>query len=314
MDDNDSTWDDDMRDLYPAGEDNDNDGDGNETEGPDLDVGEGSSKRPRTAQSPAAGDVLTWSHAQQIPFQHLVWGRVKGDGNCLWRSIASLINANWETIKRQTLAQAHTLSDAWCDLFHTTPMEYQALAQACEPPNAWGNEVALALLAKTLQRQIVVVSTPVVWVVSSGENLHQPLIIRLANRHFDPLQQAPTSAILTAIRAAHSADTAHLHITGGAHSSMMASWNLSAMDSHASEVWDLKEQVVALQETGCSLRSQQTHSRIALRHDVQIIWGAPTPLVRSARNFWRLSKGAVPGVALACPRSSRAAPLLPRTP
>ena len=313
-DDNDSNWDDDMHDLFPNGDEHDHDGDQNDDDDPDMAPAEGSSKRQRTVNTPAAGDVLRWSHAQQIPFQHLVWGRVKRDGNCLWRSIASLINANWETIKQQTLAQAHTLSDAWCDLFHTTPTEYQALAQACEAPNAWGNEVALALLAKTLQRQIVVVSTPVVWVVSSGECLHQPLIIRLANRHFDPLQQAPTSAILSAIRAAHSADTAHLHLAGGATTSQLASWNLSAMDSHASELWDLKEQVVALQEVGCSLRSQQTHSRIALRHDVQMIWGAPTPLSRSSRKFWRLAKGAVPGVALACPLSCRAAPLLPRTP
>ena len=59
------------------------------------------SKRARTSTStgstnPAAKDQLGWSHASPRPLQHLIWGRVRGDGNCLWRSLSELTRIPWE--------------------------------------------------------------------------------------------------------------------------------------------------------------------------------------------------------------------------
>ena len=80
-----------------------------------------SPKRQRTTAQPASKDLMAWSFADTIPFQHLVWGRVKGDGNCLWRSIAHLTNTQWTEVKRAALALSPTLQDAWCAYFKVQP-------------------------------------------------------------------------------------------------------------------------------------------------------------------------------------------------
>ena len=47
-------------------------------------------KRARAQATPSTKDHLRWAHANAAPFRHIAWGRVKGDGNCLWRSLGRL--------------------------------------------------------------------------------------------------------------------------------------------------------------------------------------------------------------------------------
>ena len=168
------------------------------------------SKRARTAQTPASKDTLIWAHASSLPFKCVTWGRVKGDGNCLWRSVAQLTNADWAATKKAALALAPTLSATWCQYFHVSAAEYEGLVAAMQPEFAWGNELALALLSAYFHRAVIVVTPGVVWKVVVGVAEQPPLIIRLQNRHYDPIQQKITMAMHDAIRDAQAAATEHL--------------------------------------------------------------------------------------------------------
>ena len=74
----------------------------------------------RKTEAPSV-QTLCWSHAAPLPYQHLVWGRVKGDGNCFWRSLGQLTSNEWPILKNAILALAPTLANEWCSYFATTP-------------------------------------------------------------------------------------------------------------------------------------------------------------------------------------------------
>ena len=69
-------------------------------------------KRARIHAAPSK-DTLSLSHASSLPFKFVAWGRVKGDGNCLWRSAAFLTKTDWASTKKSALALAPSLSVAW---------------------------------------------------------------------------------------------------------------------------------------------------------------------------------------------------------
>ena len=48
--------------------------------------------------------TTVWAHATPTPYKHLVWGRVKGDGNCYWRSLGQLTNNEWPALKAAILS------------------------------------------------------------------------------------------------------------------------------------------------------------------------------------------------------------------
>ena len=270
-------------------------------------------KRQKTA--PAPKDCLSWAHLEMAPFRHIAWARVKGDGNCLWRSVSQLISVPWEEIKRATLQNPSALRGAWTGYFKVSEPEYDALAASLLPKDAWGNELALALLSAHLQTPLVIVTPGVIWTVSVGHSTAKPLFLRLKDKHYDPIAQQPTKAMMQAYQAAKPAQTDHLNLSGGASEAIrtLATWNVSAFDTHANELFLLTQQITAIQETGCSQAAQGRHSANARKHDLQIIWGAPAPMVKTARNTWRPSRGAVPGVAIQCPSRVRATPFTPLT-
>ena len=73
------------------------------------------------------------------------------------------------------------------------------LVDALRPQDAWGTEIALALLSASLKRKIVTITPGATWIVSVGSDEAPPLFLRLQNRHYDPLQQIPTAAMLEAV-------------------------------------------------------------------------------------------------------------------
>ena len=131
-------------------------------------------------------------------------GRVKGDGNCLWRSLGHLAHIEWQTLKTRVLAEAPTLSAEWCAYWKVSNSEYDKAVAVQQPNEAWGSEIGIALAAKHLQRPIVVVTPAIVWLVTIGSpDLQKPLIIRLQSEHYDPIKQAPSQALLHALAERH---------------------------------------------------------------------------------------------------------------
>ena len=272
-------------------------------------------KRARTTSAaPAVHDILSWAHAAPLPFRHVAWGRVKGDGNCLWRSVSSLTNTDWKATKTATLALAPTLRDTWTKYFKISPTEYDNLIKAMEPDCAWGNELGLALLSSYFHRKIVVITVAEVWVTSVGCPTQPPLLIRLLNKHYDPIQQQLTTEMIDAVNGATEASTEHLQLAGGAHLPTLASWNVSALDSHSHEVHSHPASMLAIQETGCTQRSQARHSHQASKMGNHFVWGAPAPLMRTASRSWRTAKAQVPGVALRCRGPLEVTAVSPKTP
>ena len=269
-------------------------------------------KRPRTSQGPS--DAMQWAHLDSAPFQHLAWGRVAGDGNCYWRSIGQLIGRDWQGLKREILGGGPALAAAWTGYFGGTLDDYSSHIQKLQGKDVWGSEVAAALTAAWAKRPVVIVTAAVIWSVTVGTcDMEAPLVVRLAAKHYDPLKQMLSPALLAAVASAVPADTTHLKLEGGAHS-VVTTWNLSAYDSHHMEAAALSDDVVLLQETGVSTRSQGMYSRKMEALGIKMVWGFPTPVVQNKRRQWRPNKGAVPGVAIQTKDHIRAVPVEPTTP
>ena len=270
------------------------------------------SEEPAKRRRQDSGPALAWAHVPPLPFQHLMWGNVKGDGNCLWRSIAALVREDWVTMKRRVLAEAPTLAAEWCKYFQVSQEEYEKAVTDQEPDFAWGTEIGIALAARNLKRAIVVVTPATIWMVSVGEvDLQSPLVIRLKGQHYDPLRHKITSAMIGAIEASTAASTAHLHLAGGA--SQLTSWNVSAFDLHAHELPRQEHSILALQETGCKESTQGYYSKVAERQGLQMLCGVPTPLFRDKKKVWRNDRGRIPGVAFQSDARDRALPIAPST-
>ena len=171
------------------------------------------------------------------------------------------------------------------------------------PVDSWGNELALALLSASLKRKVITITPATIWIVSIGAEELPPLFLRLRDRHYDPLQQTPTASMLEAVSAAKPAVTNHLNLEGGADIpiTQMLTWNVTAYQAHSTQIQDLSDQVVTLQETGCSERAQRRFSTQAQALGLSVIWGRSTPVQRSSTRQWRTDKGAVPGVAIQLP-------------
>ena len=120
-----------------------------------------------------------------------------------------------------------------------------------------------------------------------------PLLLRLADRHFDPLKQTPASAIFAAVRAAQQTDASHLELTGGGGGTSDGYSESRCPRCSGNELWDLRDQILALQKQGFSERAQRMRSRVAQQKWHSDDLGSPYPLQKTVRNFWHLAKGAV---------------------
>ena len=148
----------------------------------------------------------------------------------------------------------------------------------------------------------MIVTPGVIWTVAVGQTSAEPLYLRLQNKHYDPIDQAPTPSMVSAVQQANPAQTDHLNLAGGAtRIHQLTTWNVSAFQTHSEEIFQLQNQVTALQETGTTERAQVRHSRQARQSGLEVIWGAPTSLVKSSSAAWRPNKGAIPGVAIQYP-------------
>ena len=143
-------------------------------------------------------------------------------------------------------------------LLATTPAEFDSLIQSVQGQDAWANEVASALTSKHFRRPVVTVTSTTIWVVKWREvDMRIPIILRLQDKHYDPLRQVPTTAILDSLLKAQKADTSHLNLPGGA-TSILSTWNLTAYEKHHQEIPVPNRGIIALQETGCRVALQTT--------------------------------------------------------
>ena len=184
-----------------------------------------SPKRPKVTSAPQ--DKFEWKHANPSPFSHVVWGRVKGDGNCYWRSLALVTGRPWNLLKQEILARAPALSDAWCQYFKCTTEEYQRQVAEMLPPDAWAGEIAIALASLHLEAPVIVVASPQVWVASMNAQPTMPIILKLEKGHFSPIKQKITNEMITAMQQASQVTTSHLSLKGGATHAMTLSLRIS---------------------------------------------------------------------------------------
>ena len=252
---------------------------------------------PKKARTEAAKhDKLQWKHLDPSPFTHVVWGRVKGDGNCYWRSLALITGRPWNLLKQEILAVGPKLCAAWCEFFKVSSEEYQRLLNDMRGPDAWANELALALTALHLEAPVIVVGTPV-WLVQLSTQPTMPIVLHLAKGHFSPIKQRITDPMISALQRATPASTDHLTVRGGG-SCALTTWNLNSLPAHFNDIPQLGATMYALQETACRQKQQSAYSAKARRIGYEIIWGAPTPVRMNSRRSHRTDRGTVPGVAL----------------
>ena len=89
---------------------------------------------------------------------------------------------------------------------------------------------------------------------------------------------------------------------------------MTAYQAHSHQIQDCSSQVLSLQETGCTHRAQKRFSAQVAAQGLTVIWGVPSPMIRSASGHWRVDKGQIPGVAMQCPSQVNAVLSPPKTP
>ena len=108
--------------------------------------------------------------------------QVKGDGNCLWRSVARFTNMKWYKLKDRTIKHMKANIPQNSDEFN----EIRKLSRR----NAWGNYMALCGIASLLNRPIKVVTQQAIVCIdppqgSSDEAIH----LSLNKCHYSPMQK-----------------------------------------------------------------------------------------------------------------------------
>ena len=103
--------------------------------------------------------------------------RTIGDGNCLWRAASHSLRCTWFSLKRKVLRQALSRKD-----------ERHSLVKQLAKPNAWGNALAIQLIAEYLNTSVYV------WHMGGIGAFHpptpndsQPIFLALAEQHFEAI-------------------------------------------------------------------------------------------------------------------------------
>ena len=99
-----------------------------------------------------------------------------GDGNCLYRAIARACGCRWYGLKAKALRAAVKVSTA--DVLPTL--------RRLQKRNTWGDEIAIAAVARYLQRPIVVFKDRFQCVFTPARvSTYKPICLRLSNMHFE---------------------------------------------------------------------------------------------------------------------------------
>ena len=268
--------------------------------------GSGEAKRYCVEAQPSELISMNWFAPEPVTFQQAQWGRVSGDGNCLWRAIAVIADRPWQALKEEALAALPEIRPLWLSYFRSEPEVFDQTAASMHALNAHANEIAFPCISYVLSRPIVVHGTGQafsVYVGNKAPEWKEAMVVALHAEHFSPLSSPITDEQAKLLSAA-----APMHICvelrGGASapvSSRFVTWNCSSLQRHAPEVLALEADLVCLQETGLTLRAQKRLSHEFESAGYSLICGAPTPLMMTKQG-WRPGRGAVPGVAVAARR------------
>ena len=262
-------------------------------------------------KEPAQDDVsLFWGYVDPGVFQHVMWGRVRGDGNCFWRAACQSLDKPWQEVKTQSLQMQEQIKGPWKQCFHTDDNAWNTLMQA-QAPDAYANEACCSLLAHAYGKPVVVVGVGQVfatWTQDEKPDWEDMLVFKLQKEHYSPMLQDTTVSM---VRTMHSVARLHtpVFLSGGGSITQACSWNVDSLQSKLHEVLGMSAQVVLAQETGLTARAQKHVAYIAEQQGWKVYPGEPVPMGRNKLGRWRAQKAEVPGVAFVVQSQVRAGPV-----
>ena len=286
-------------------------------------IEEPQAKRPALRKD--VSPVLQWWALECGPFAHVMWTRVKADGNCMWRAAAWAARQEWRDLKRNCLANLGHLKQPWLTLFGSGEADWNQKTQGLEHDQVWGNEVCLSLLAQHLQRPIIVVGVGQVFMTAFGPRIPgvaQAVVLKLEKEHYWAMSQSLTMSMLRAAHGANPLDMSAFHLSGGGRrrapancANTITTWNPGALDEHhLAEAIAQDSSIIAVQETGLTSRGQKRIGEKARLLGWTLLCGAPAPLLKSQRGAWRADKRKVPGVAILAKDNLHIGVVQPKTP
>ena len=103
--------------------------------------------------------------------------RTKGDGNCMWRAVARGMRCTWYTLKRNALKQA---------LASVSDEDTREHIRLLQNRNAWGNALALQIVADFSRRRICVWTDRGMAIFRPAhESNTKPIFIAFSNHHYE---------------------------------------------------------------------------------------------------------------------------------
>ena len=256
----------------------------------------------RKCEDPEMPEQLFWGHLEPQSFAHIMWGRVRGDGNCFWRAIGQVLDVPWPQVKEKAFAESERVKPLWLQHFKATEAIWQKLV-AVNSPNAYANEACCSLVAAAYKRPVVIVADGnhifSTWVGDVNQmSWEAALVVRLHSEHYDPMIQDVTMDMQTAMQHAKQLGTT-VSLFGGGHPQphTIATWNVNGLASHLSEALALDDSVILTQETGLTVRAQRRADLAARQADWTLLPGVAVPMEVNRIGRWRASVGQVPGVA-----------------
>ena len=271
---------------------------------------------PKKAKEPSANLPVTWGTVPYAPFKHVMWGRVRGDGNCFWRAAGLMIGEPWSEVKTRAFAAQDAVQASWCELFHSTEIVWTGLMKS-QQKDEYANEACCTLLAHVLARPVVIVGGGemiyVTW-TGSDPDWEKMLVFRLTGEHYSPMVQDVTILMVKGMK-----ELQQIHIgpslQGGGRRklgdrvSSVCTWNVDSLQTKLHSALALPSSIILAQETGLTARGQQRAARVAEEHNWKLFPGEPVPLGMSRAKRLRAQKGAVPGVAFLARANLAAGPV-----
>ena len=258
----------------------------------------------RHKEPPASDEALWWGHVEPQVFSHVMWGRVRGDGNCFWRAASQILDVPWQEVKKKTMETASEVSTLWKAFFLTDDKAWETMMSA-QKDNCDANEACCTMLARAYARPVVIVADAghvfATWVGLREASWEDMIVVRLHAQHYSPMVQDVTVSMVRAMQTFQMLDS-HVSLVGGGSRPKgqcphtLATWNVDSLQSKLADVLAMDASVIALQETGLTSRAQGRLTRQASSHGWDLHTGTLAPLTRTKAGHCKADRRAVPGV------------------
>eukprot|EP00971_Amphidinium_carterae_P215054 4268165-Amphidinium_carterae.1 len=197
------------------------------------------------------------------------WNRVRGDGNCFYRSMAILRKTGWQSMKKEVVARVPQLREAWRECFPIETEEtWNEDTKNLGRDGYYANQMCVAAAATLTHTPILVISEDNAWAVCDSqvppmEWTHMHVLRHTgsgAGAHFDPIDGWPPPWVAEMCSKLERSDQVQ-EMRGGGRGTPpfpIRTWNCGGILTNLAVVLSMVQGLVLVQETGLTLRTQRT--------------------------------------------------------